>query len=95
MAILRASIFAKLVSRSEGRFTSTPTHGGDALGRELTGNHMFNSSGLKLTFEGLLLGASLHLGVKATSSNLCKSNFESAMPMHNARETSLCFVGKH
>jgi hypothetical protein len=48
---------------------STSTCGGDAFGKEITRHHRFGSSGLNLTFKGLLLGASLHLHEKATSSN--------------------------
>jgi hypothetical protein len=48
---------------------SIPTHDGDAFGTRLTKNHRFGSSGLNLTFEGLLLGASLRLYMKDTSSN--------------------------
>jgi hypothetical protein len=91
--ILHASLFAKHGSRSEGRFAPTLTHRGDAFGREHVGKHRFSSSGLNLAFEGLLLGASLHLRVKATSSNPRKSDPELAMPMHNAREAPLCFAG--
>jgi hypothetical protein len=47
----------------------TPTHGGDTFGIELTKDRRFGSSRLNLAFKGLLLGASLHLRVKATSSN--------------------------
>jgi hypothetical protein len=77
------------------RFTPTLTHGGDAFGRELVGNHRFGSSGLNLVFEGLLLEMILRLRVKATSSNPCKSDSESATPTHNAMEASLCFAGNH
>jgi hypothetical protein len=94
-AILRASLFAKHGSRSEGRFTPTPTRGGDAFGRELTGNHRFSSSGLNLTFERLLLGVSLHLQEKANSSNPHKSDSESATSTHNVREAPLCFTRNH
>jgi hypothetical protein len=38
------------------RFASTPTHGGDTFGAELTESHRFGSSGFSLTFKGLLLG---------------------------------------
>jgi hypothetical protein len=69
VAILRASLFAKPGSRSDGRFAPTPTHGGDAFSRELIRNHRFGSLGLNLALEGLLFGVSLHLRVKDTSSN--------------------------
>jgi hypothetical protein len=61
VAILRASLFAKQGRKSEGMFTPTPTRVGDAFDRELAKNCRFGSLGLYLTFEGLLLGASLHL----------------------------------
>jgi hypothetical protein len=60
-AILHVGLFAKHGNRSEGRFTPTPTHGGDAFGRELAKDHRIDSSGLNLNIEGLLLGVSLHL----------------------------------
>jgi hypothetical protein len=50
-------------------FISTPTRGADAFGMELPQSHRFGSSGLSLTFKGLLLGASLHLRLKVTSSD--------------------------
>jgi hypothetical protein len=50
-------------------FTSTPTRGGDAFGMELAESHRFSSSRLSLAFEGLLLGASLCLSAKPTSSD--------------------------
>jgi hypothetical protein len=56
---------------NEQSSVSTPTHGGDVFGKELTRDHRFGSSGLNLAFEGLLLGATLRLQVKATSSNPC------------------------
>jgi hypothetical protein len=49
-------LFAKQVNTCEGRFTPTLTRGSDAFGKELTKNRRFGSSGLNLTFEGLLLG---------------------------------------
>jgi hypothetical protein len=67
--ILRALLFAKHGSRSEGGFAPTLTHAGDTFGRELAKNHRFGSLGLNLTFEGLLLGVSLRLQVKATLAN--------------------------
>jgi hypothetical protein len=85
------AFFAKQGNISEGRFAST--HGGDAFSKELVKNHMFGSSGLNLVFEGLLLGVSLHLRVRTTSSNPRKSDSESAAPAHNAKEAPLCFVG--
>jgi hypothetical protein len=48
---------------------STPTRGGDAFGNGLTRDRRFNSSGLNPVSEGLLLGLSLCLKAKATSSN--------------------------
>jgi hypothetical protein len=48
---------------------SSLTHGGDAFGKELIKDRRFGSSGLNLTFEGLLLGSSLRLRAKPTSSN--------------------------
>jgi hypothetical protein len=42
-----------------------------------------------------VLGVSLHLRVKATSSNPYKSDSESATLMHYAREPPLCFTGNH
>jgi hypothetical protein len=95
VVILHASLFAKHGSRSKGRFAPTPTHGGDVVGRELIGNRRFSSSGLNPAFEGLQMGASLHLQVKATSSNPHRSDSESATPTHNVREAPLCFVGNH
>jgi hypothetical protein len=59
--ISRTSLFANSDSKSERSSVSTPTHGGDTFGKELTRDHRFNSSGLNLTFEGLLLGVSLCL----------------------------------
>jgi hypothetical protein len=50
-------------------FVSTPTRGGDTLCMELAQSHRFSSSGLSLTFEGLLLGVSIHLQLKVTSSD--------------------------
>jgi hypothetical protein len=91
--ILHASLFGKHGSKSEGRFTPTLTREGDAVGRELIENHKFGLSGLNHAFKGLLLGVSLHLRVKATSSNPRKLDAESATPTHNAREAPLCFAG--
>jgi hypothetical protein len=48
---------------------STPTYGGDAFGTKLGKNHKFFSLGLNLTFEGLLLGASLRIRVKGNDSD--------------------------
>jgi hypothetical protein len=48
---------------------STLTQGGNAFGTKLARNHKFDSSGLNLAFEGLLLGASLHLHAKGISSD--------------------------
>jgi hypothetical protein len=48
---------------------STPTHGGDTFGTRLAKVHRFGSSGLNLSFEGLLLGVSLRPHVKGTSSD--------------------------
>jgi hypothetical protein len=50
---------------------STPTRGGDAFGTELAKDRKFGSSGLNHIFEGLLLGASISLRMRATSSNPC------------------------
>jgi hypothetical protein len=42
-----------------------------------------------------MLGVSLRLRLKATSSKPCKSNSDPSMQMHNAREAPLCFAGNH
>jgi hypothetical protein len=63
------AFLAKQGSRNEGRFAPTPTHGGDAVSRELIKNHRFSSSWLNLTFKRLLLKMSLRLRVRTTSSN--------------------------
>jgi hypothetical protein len=62
--ISHASLFANDSSKSERCLTSTPTRGGDDFGKELARSRRFGSSGLNLTSEGLLLGASLCLWVK-------------------------------
>jgi hypothetical protein len=64
-----ARAFLQSVVIKAKSFSSTPTHGGDAFGLELTESHRFGSSGLCLAFRGLLLGARLRPSVKATSSN--------------------------
>jgi hypothetical protein len=51
------------------REASTPTCGGDAFIMRLTKNHKFGSSELNLTFERLLLGASIRLRAKGTCSD--------------------------
>jgi hypothetical protein len=50
-------------------FVSTPTTGGDAVGREFARDHRFISLVLSLDIEGLLLGASLRPNVKVISSD--------------------------
>jgi hypothetical protein len=54
---------------------STPTGRDDAFGMELSESCRFGSSGLNLAFEGLLLGASLHIPVEGTRSNPRQSGF--------------------
>jgi hypothetical protein len=58
-----------LASTTRASEASTPTRGGDAFGTTLAKNHRFDSSGLNITFEGLLLGVSLRLYVSGTSSD--------------------------
>jgi hypothetical protein len=62
-------LFTNSDNKSKRSLVSTPTHGGDALGKELTRDSRLGSSGLNLAFKGLLLGVSLHLQAMATSSN--------------------------
>jgi hypothetical protein len=54
---------------------STPTHRGDTFGMKLTKNCRFDSSGLNLAFEGLLLGESLRCDMKGTHSEACELAF--------------------
>jgi hypothetical protein len=73
---------------------STPTHGGDAFGMELTKNRKFSSSGLNLAFEGLLLGVSLRRRVKGTRNEPRESGFRSTMLSFTQKEHLSSFVGK-
>jgi hypothetical protein len=41
-----------------------------------------------------VLGVSLHLRVRGTSSNPCESDSKSSMAMYNGMEAPLCFVGR-
>jgi hypothetical protein len=59
-AISHASLFEN-GDNNEQSSISTPTRGGDAFDKELARDCRFISSGLNLTFERLLLGASLRL----------------------------------
>jgi hypothetical protein len=65
-AALSHTSFLSMTTTDEA---STPSHRGDAFGTKLARDRRFDSSGLNLAFEGLLLGASLRLCVRATSSN--------------------------
>jgi hypothetical protein len=66
-ALSHANFFANDNNKNERSFNTT--RGGHAFDKELAKDHRFGSSGLNLAFEGLLLGASLRLGAKPTSSN--------------------------
>jgi hypothetical protein len=59
---------------------------------EETSMNQLNTSKEKLQAKRVL-GMSLHLRVKAISSNPCKSDSESATPTQNVREAPLCFAG--
>jgi hypothetical protein len=71
-----------------------PNPRGDAFGIELTKNSRLLSSGVNLAFERLLLGASLQLQLKITSSNPRESGSEPTTPTYNMKEALLCFAGK-
>jgi hypothetical protein len=43
-------------NKNEGSFISTPTHEGDAFGKDLTRNRWFGSSVFNLASERLVLG---------------------------------------
>jgi hypothetical protein len=60
-AISCTSLFANSNNKSEQSLVSTPTDGGDAFDKELAKDCRFDSSGLNLAFEGLLLRASFRL----------------------------------
>jgi hypothetical protein len=72
----------------------SPNPRGDAFGIELTKNSRLLSSGVNLAFERLLLGASLQLQLKITSSNPRESGSEPTTPTYNMKEALLCFAGK-
>jgi hypothetical protein len=67
-AALSHTSFLSMTTTTTGE-ASTPSHRGDAFGTKLARDRRFDSSGLNLAFEGLLLGASLRLCARATSSN--------------------------
>jgi hypothetical protein len=84
------ALFLKKMTTEAKSYVSTPTHGDHAFGRDLTKGRRFSSSGLSLVFEGLLLGLSLCLHAKATSSSPCAYwDIKFIMPPH----TGKCFVG--
>jgi hypothetical protein len=60
-------VFLQNVGIKAKSFASTPTHGGDTFGMELTESRRFGSSGLSVTFERLLLQMSFRPSAKATS----------------------------
>jgi hypothetical protein len=74
----RLEIFCNINESSSE--ASTPTCGGDAFGTELTKSCWFGSSGLNLTFEGLLLGVSIRMLAEGTHSEPRQSGFW----IHNA-----------
>jgi hypothetical protein len=81
------------VAYHDNKQSSNPTRGGDTFGIELAKNHRFSSSGLNLTFERLLLGASSHLHVKAASSDPAGWVPELMVPPLTGKEGPSCFAG--
>jgi hypothetical protein len=72
---------------------STPTRGGDSFDTELAKDRRFGSLGLNLAFEGLLLGASLRLHVRATSSDPTSRGSGSITLSQVRKEDRSCFAG--
>jgi hypothetical protein len=72
---------------------SIPTCVGDAFGTELTKSYRFGSSGLNLTFEGLLLGVSISILMEGTRSDPASRVVGFITLLLTQRECLSCFAG--
>jgi hypothetical protein len=87
VALSNTNFFATPKKQREQSFNPN-SQGGDAFGTKLTRNCRFCSSGLNLTSEGLLLGASLQLCVRGTSSDPASQVLEFITLLHTRKGDS-------